>query len=82
MRDLLRRRTNLVHQRTGLILSFQSLYTRTTGQRLELKDKDKKAGLTGSPASGSRPLITGHPSPVPIPNPDRKSDLPNSHLCA
>jgi transposase len=33
-RDLLRRRTNLVHQRTALILSFKSLYTRTTGQSL------------------------------------------------
>src|SRR5208282_4963500 len=31
VRDLLRRRTLLVHQRTALILSFKSLYTRTTG---------------------------------------------------
>jgi len=36
VRDLLRRRTNLVHQRTALLLSFKSLYTRTTGQRLDL----------------------------------------------
>jgi transposase len=34
MRDLLRRRTNLVHQRTALLLSFRSLYTRTTGKAL------------------------------------------------
>jgi transposase len=38
VRDLLRRRTNLVHQRTGLILSFQSLYARTTGQKFPLQD--------------------------------------------
>jgi transposase len=37
MRDLLRRRTNLVHQRTGLFLSFKSLYARTTGQPMPLK---------------------------------------------
>jgi transposase len=36
VRDLLRRRTNLVHQRTALLLSFKSLYARTTGQALEL----------------------------------------------
>jgi len=37
VRDLLRRRTNLVHQRTALMLSFKSLYTRTTGQPMPLK---------------------------------------------
>jgi transposase len=37
VRDLLRRRTNLVHQRTALLLSFKSLYTRTTGQPMPLK---------------------------------------------
>lgn len=37
MRDLLRRRTNLVHQRTALYLSFKSLYARTTGQPMPLK---------------------------------------------
>ena len=36
MRDLLRRRMNLVQQRTALILSFKSLYARTTGQALPL----------------------------------------------
>jgi transposase len=36
VRDLLRRRTNLVHQRTALFLSFKSLYTRTTGQAMPL----------------------------------------------
>lgn len=41
VRDLLRRRTNLVHQRTALLLSFKSLYTRTTGQRLTLNDTKK-----------------------------------------
>lgn len=37
VRDLLRRRANLVHQRTALFLSFKSLYTRTTGQAMPLK---------------------------------------------
>jgi len=41
VRDLLRRRTNLVHQRTSLLLSFKSLYTRTTGRRLSLNDTKK-----------------------------------------
>ncbi len=41
VRDLLRRRTGLVHQRTALLLSFKSLYTRTTGQCLDLKDAKK-----------------------------------------
>jgi transposase len=37
VRDLLRRRTNLVHQRTELFLSFKSLYARTTGQEMPLR---------------------------------------------
>src|SRR6266576_1758567 len=36
VRDLLRRRLMLVHHRTALMLSFKSLYTRTTGQELAL----------------------------------------------
>jgi len=36
VRDLLRRRLSLVQQRTALVLSFKSLYTRTTGQDLKL----------------------------------------------
>jgi len=36
VRDLLRRRLNLVRQRTALILSFKSLYTRTTGEQMTL----------------------------------------------
>jgi transposase len=36
VRDLLRRRVSLVEQRTALLLSFKSLYTRTTGQDLSL----------------------------------------------
>src|SRR5438094_1467642 len=36
VRDLLRRRVLLVHQRTALMLSFKSLYTRTTGQEMTL----------------------------------------------
>lgn len=45
VRDLLRRRMTLVHQRTALMLSFKSLYTRTTGQQMtlgELKDLEIK----------------------------------------
>jgi transposase len=38
MRDLLRRRLMLVHHRTALMLSFKSLYTRTTGQEMTLRD--------------------------------------------
>lgn len=38
VRDLLRRRTNLVHQRTALFLSFKSLYARTTGSALPLNE--------------------------------------------
>jgi len=36
VRDLLRRRSSLVHQRTALLLSFKSLYVRTTGQPMSL----------------------------------------------
>ena len=36
VRDLLRRRLTLVHHRTALMLSFKSLYTRTTGQDMTL----------------------------------------------
>ena len=37
VRDLLRRRMLLVHQRTALMLSFKSLYSRTTGAEMTLK---------------------------------------------
>jgi transposase len=36
VRDLLRRRLTLVHHRTALMLSFKSLYTRTTGREMTL----------------------------------------------
>jgi transposase len=38
VRDLLRRRTNLVEQRTALMLSFKSLYSRTTGKQMPLAE--------------------------------------------
>ena len=41
VRDLLRRRTNLVRQRTALLLSFRSLYTRTTGKSLDAYEAKK-----------------------------------------
>jgi len=41
VRDLLRRRTGLVHQRTSLLLSFKGLHVRTTGRRLDLSDAKK-----------------------------------------
>ena len=46
VRDLLRRRLTLVHHRTALMLSFKSLYTRTTGLEMslgELKELEIKA---------------------------------------
>jgi transposase len=36
VRDLLRRRLSLVHQRTALMLSFESLFARTTGEKMAL----------------------------------------------
>jgi len=36
VRDLLRRRLTLMHQRTALMLSFKSLFTRTTGGQMSL----------------------------------------------
>jgi transposase len=41
VRDLLRRRMSLVEQRTALYLSFKSLFVRTTGEALDLKDIKK-----------------------------------------
>ncbi|MDB6030212.1 MAG: Transposase family protein [Verrucomicrobiales bacterium] len=55
VRDLLRRRMNLVHQRTALMLSFKSLFTRTTGQELPLRE------LKGMEVSEAQKLYT-HPA--------------------
>jgi transposase len=41
VRDLLRRRTKLVNQRTALLVSFKSLYTRMNGQTLSLNETKK-----------------------------------------
>src|ERR1051325_10349384 len=41
VRDLLRRRSRLVHQRTALLLSFKSLYARTHGESLDLSEAKK-----------------------------------------
>ena len=56
VRDLLRRRTNLVHQRTALMLSFKSLYSRTTGEpmplaRLKQMSPKEAPGLYQHPAN-------------------------------
>jgi hypothetical protein len=56
VRDLLRRRMTLVHHRSALMLSFKSLYTRTTGQEMtlsQLKDLEIKEaqGLYEHPAN-------------------------------
>ena len=56
VRDLLRRRLLLVHQRTSLMLSIKSLYTRTTGQPLPLAqlkglDAQKAQALFEHPAN-------------------------------
>ncbi len=44
VRDLLRRRVSLVQQRTALVLSFKSLYTRMTGQTMSLSRVKKDGG--------------------------------------
>jgi len=46
VRDLLRRRLLLVRQRTALMLSFKSLYTRTTGQDMALNTLKKLESKT------------------------------------
>jgi transposase len=56
VRDLLRRRLSLVHQRSALMISFKSLYTRTTGQAMELGrlktlEPAQAAGLYEHPAN-------------------------------
>lgn len=56
VRDLLRRRLSLVHQRTALIVSFKSLYMRTTGQtmglgRLKAMETTEAAELYEHPAN-------------------------------
>jgi transposase len=56
VRDLLRRRMSLVHQRTALMLSFKSLYTRTTGgqmslSRLKAMEVAQAQGLYEHPAN-------------------------------
>ena len=55
VRDLLRRRMSLVQQRTALLLSFKSLYARTTGQTLNL------SRLKGMAAETARELYA-HPA--------------------
>ena len=56
VRDLLRRRMSLVHQRTALMLSFKSLYARTTGgamalSRLKGMSQEEARGLYEHPAN-------------------------------
>jgi transposase len=55
VRDLLRRRVSLVQQRTALMLSFKSLYARTTGQAMSL------SRLKGMAAKAARDLYE-HPA--------------------
>jgi transposase len=56
VRDLLRRRMNLVRYRSALLISFKSLYTRTTGGEMKLGElktlePDKAAALYEHPAN-------------------------------
>jgi len=56
VRDLLRRRLSLVHQRTALMVSFKSLYVRTTGRtmslsRLKAMEVAEAVGLYEHPAN-------------------------------
>jgi transposase len=55
VRDLLRRRMRLVQHRTALMLSFKSLFTRTTGQEMTLA---QLKGLAVGPARA----IYAHPA--------------------
>lgn len=55
MRDLLRRRLSLVHQRSALTVSFKSLYTRTTGQAITL-------GTVKSMEPGQAEALYEHPA--------------------
>lgn len=55
VRDLLRRRLSLVHQRTALMLSFKSLFARTTGEAMSL------SRLKGMEASEAKELYE-HPA--------------------
>jgi len=55
VRDLLRRRLTLVHHRTALMLSFKSLYTRTTGKEMSLGE------LKGLNVKGAQDLYD-HPA--------------------
>ena len=41
VRDLLRRRLLRVHQRTALMRSFKSLYIRTTGEEMTLRELNR-----------------------------------------
>ena len=50
VRDLLRRRMSLVHQRTALMLSFKSLYARTTGQTMTLAGTQEPGAQRGQGA--------------------------------
>ena len=66
VRDLLRRRMSLVHQRTALMLSFKSLYTRTTGQalalsRLKAMTTDQAKALYEHPANQLAALVQKQP---------------------
>lgn len=41
VRDLMRRRMSMVNQRTAVLLSFKSLYSRTTGGKMDLAEAKK-----------------------------------------
>jgi len=61
VRDLLRRRLKLVHHRTALMLSFKSLYARTTGREMNLSQL-KELEITQAQALYTHPanqLIAG-----------------------
>src|SRR5260221_2504153 len=61
VRDLLRRRLKLIHARTALMLSFKSLYTRTTGREMNLSQL-KELEITQAQALYTHPanqLIAG-----------------------
>jgi transposase len=56
VRDLLRRRMSLVQHRTAFMLSFKSLYTRTTGQAMALSELKSMEVKKAQELTNTRPI--------------------------
>jgi len=65
VRDLLRRRLTLVHHRTALMLSFKSLYTRTTGRNnVGQTEGFERQGCAGSLRTSGQPTHCRNANPA------------------